>query len=111
MPEPMDAEAQTQYLRMAEEQSDILCAQVPDIILEFASAEAEPTPFMEEFFATGYAAWMNLKHGRRINLPQDLIDRAILVLWNRAGLLYTDRITGKENADSDKPFFSDEGLY
>ena len=53
MPEPMDAEAQAEYLQMAEEQSDILCAQVPDIILEFASAEAEPTPIMEEFFATG----------------------------------------------------------
>ena len=111
MPEPMDAEAQAQYLKMAEDQPDILCAQVPDIILEFASAEAEPTPFMEQFFATGYAEWMNLKHGRRINIPQNLIDRAILVLWNRAGLLYTDRITSKENPDGNKPFFSDEGLY
>ena len=111
MPEPLDAEAQTQYLHLAEEQPGILCNQIPDIILEFSAAEAEPTPFMEEFFAVGYSAWMNLKHGRRINIPQNLIDRAILVLWNRAGLLYTDRITGKENPDADKPFFSDDGLY
>ena len=62
MPEPLDAEAQAQYLHMAEEQPGILCNQIPDIILEFAAAEAEPTPFMEEFFAVGYAAWMNLKH-------------------------------------------------
>ena len=111
MPEPMDRETQAQYLKMAEENPGILCSEVPDIILEFASAEAEPTPFMEELFATGYAEWMNLKHGRRINIPQILIDRAMLVLWNRAGLLYTDRITGKENPDNDKPFFSDDGLY
>jgi len=107
----MDSEAQAQYIKMAEEQSDILCAQVPDIILEFAAAEAEPTPFMEEFFAVGYAGWMNLKHGRRINIPQNLIDRAILVLWNRAGLLHTDRLTGTENSYANEPFFNDEGLY
>ena len=107
----MDAEAQAQFLKMAEEQPDILCSQVPDVILEFASAEAEPTPFMEEFFATGYAEWMNLKHGRRINIPQNLIDRAILVLWNRAGQLNTDRILRNTSPDADKPFFSDEDLY
>ena len=107
----MDAEDQAQFLKMAEEQPDILCSQVSDLILEFASAEAEPTPFMEEFFATGYAEWMNLKHGRRINIPQNLIDRAILVLWNRAGQLNTDRILGNTSPDADKPFFSDEDLY
>ena len=36
MPEPMDDEAQAQFLKMAEEQPDILCADVPDVILEFA---------------------------------------------------------------------------
>ncbi|MDA0263102.1 MAG: hypothetical protein O3A93_02320 [Chloroflexi bacterium] len=111
MPEPMDLEAQARFLKMAEEQPDITCAQVPDIILEFASAEAEPTPFMEQYFSVGYAEWLALKHGRRISLPQNLMDRAILVLWNRAGLLHTDRILGKESPDADKPFFSDEGLY
>ena len=111
MPEPMDPEAQARYLKMAEEKPGILCSEIPDVILEFASAEAEPTPFMEEFFATGYGEWMNLKHGRRINIPQNLIDRAILVLWDRAGRLNTDRLTGKKNPDADTPFFSDEGLY
>jgi len=111
MPEPLSPETQAEYIKMAQEQPGILCREIPDVILEFASAESEPTPFMEEFFATGYSEWMNLKHGRRINVPQNLIDRAILVLWNRAGLLYTDRITNKENPDADKPFFSDEGLY
>ena len=111
MAEPMDPEAQAQFLKMAVEQPTITCAQVPDLILEFASAEAEPTPFMEEFFALGYAEWMNSKHGRRINIPQNLIDRAILVLWNRAGLLRTDRLLDRESPDSDNPFFSDEGLY
>ena len=111
MPEPMDDEAQAQFLKMAEEQPDILCADVPDVILEFASAEAEPTPFMEEFFSTGYSEWMNLKHGRRINIPQNLIDRAILVLWNRAGQLNTERLLGHTSPDANTPFFSDDDLY
>ena len=66
---------------------------------------------MEEYFATGHAGWLTVKHGRRISLPQNLIDRAILVLWNRAGLLRTGRLLGQENPDADKPFFDDEGLY
>ena len=78
----MDRETQARYLKMALEQPDITCAQVPEDILEAASAEAEPTPFMEEYFATGHAGWLAAKHGRRISLPQNLIDRAILVLWN-----------------------------
>ena len=40
-----------------------------------------------------------------------MTDRAILVLWNRAGLLRTDRLLGQSSADADKPFFDDEGLY
>ena len=111
MPEPMDRETEARYLKMAQEQPDITCAQVPEEILEAASVEAEPTPFMEEYFAIGHAEWLAVKHGRRISLPQNLIDRAILVLWNRAGLLNTDRLLGQSSPDADKPFFDDEGLY
>ena len=86
------------------------CAQAPDEILEAASAEAEPTPFMEEYFATGHAEWLAVKHGRRIKLcPRTLMDRAILVLWNRAGLLQTDRLLGQPSPDADKPFFERRG--
>ena len=111
MPKPMGRETEARFLKMALEQPDITCAQVPEEILEAASAEAEPTPFMEEYFATGHAGWLAVKHGRRISLPQNLIDRAILVLWNRAGLLHTDHLLGQPSADADKPFFDDEGLY
>ncbi len=111
MPEPMDPETQARFLKMAVEQPDITCGNAPDEILEAASAEAEPTPFMEEYFATGYSEWLAIKHGRRINVPQNITNRAILVLWNRAGLLRTDRLLGQENTDADKPFFDDEGLY
>ena len=111
MPEPMDRETEARFLKMAIEQPDITCADAPAEILEAASAEAEPTPFMEEYFATGYAEWLAVKHGRRINLPQNMTDRAILVLWNRAGLLHTDRLLGQESPDAAKPFFDDEGLY
>ena len=111
MPEPMDQETLDRFLQMALDNPEMTCADTPIEILEAASAEAEPTPFMEEYFATGHAGWLATKHGRRINLPQNLIDRAILVLWNRAGLLHTDRLLGQNSADADKPFFDDEGLY
>ena len=107
----MSQETVANYLKMAGEQPEITCAQVPSEILEFASAEAEPTPFMEEYFAIGHAGWMEAKHGRRISLPQNLVDRAILVLWNRAALLYTDRLLGRESPDANKPFFDDSELY
>ena len=111
MPEQMDREALAGFRKMAQEQPEMTCADTPVEILEAASAEAEPTPFMEEYFATGHAEWLALKHGRRISLPQNLIDRAILVLWNRACLLDTDRLLGQTSPDANKPFFSDEGLY
>ena len=111
MPEPMDLETQARFLKMAEEEPEMTCANTPIEILEAASAEAEPPPFMEEYFAIGHGAWLAVKHGRRISLPQNLMDRAILILWNRACLLDTDRLLGQTNPDTDKPLFSDEGLY
>ncbi len=107
----MDQKTEARFLKMALEQPKMTCAEAPYEILEAASAEAEPTPFMEEYFATGHAEWLAVKHRRRISLPQNLIDRAILVLWNRAGLLHTDRLLGQESPDAGKPFFGDEGLY
>ena len=111
MPEPMDRKTEARFLKMALEQPKMTCAEAPYEILEAASAEAEPTPFMEEYFATGYNEWLAVKHGRRISLPQILVDRAILVLWNRAGLLHTDRLMGQPSPDAEKPFFDDAGLY
>ena len=111
MPEPMSHETEACFLKMAVEQPEMTCAQVPDLIVEFAAAEVEPTPFMEEYFATGHAEWLAVKHGRRINLPQNLMARAILVLWNRAGLIQTARLLGQQIPDANKPFFDDDGLY
>ena len=111
MPEPINRETEARLLKMAVEQPDLTCGNAPEEILEAAAAEAEPTPFMEEYFATGYAEFLAVKHGRRINVPQNIVDRAILVLWNRAGLLRTDRLIGQESPDANKPFFDDDGLY
>lgn len=111
MPEPMSKESEADFLKMAREQPEMTCSQAPIEILDAASSEAEPTPFMEEYFAAGYAEFLAVKHGRRINLPQALIDRAILVLWRRAGLLHTDHLLSQESPDANKPFFDDDGLY
>ena len=96
---------------MATEHPEILCSEAPLKILEESASEAEPTRYLEEFFATGYTAWLSKKHGRRVRLPKEMINRAILVLWFRASLLNTSRMMDQTNSDDDLPFFSDEGLY
>jgi hypothetical protein len=107
----MDPLREQYYLRMAEESPGLLCSEAPAELLEEAASEAEPTKFMEEFFAVGHSRWLAQKHGRSINLPKVQMDRAILVLWLRACLLNTDRLLGQESPDASWPFFSDEGLY
>ena len=39
------------------------------------------------------------------------IDRAVLLIWNRACHLYTSHLMSLADADWNRPFFSDEGLY
>ena len=99
------------FLQVAAKHPHMLCSQAPVEILEASALEAEPTKFLEEFFATGYTAWLAEKHRRRLHLPQDHIDRAIIVLWLRACFLHTSHLLGLRHADEYKPFFSDEGLY
>ena len=107
----MDPLLEEEFLHLAEEHPDILCSEAPLEILEESASEAEPTRYLEEFFATGYTAWLSKKHGRRVRLPKEMIDRAVLVLWFRASLLNTSRLMGQRNSDEDQPFFSDEDLY
>ncbi|MBQ10550.1 MAG: hypothetical protein CMJ45_03260 [Planctomyces sp.] len=107
----MDPLLEEEYLQLASDQPEILCSDAPIAILKESASEAEPTRYLEEFFAAGYTAWLSKKHGRRIRLPKEMIDRAILVLWFRASLLNTSRMMGQTNSDDDLPFFSDEGLY
>ena len=107
----MDPAKERQYLQMATDYPGILCSEAPAEMLEAAASEAEPTKFMEQYFAAGHSRWLALKYGRTINLPKERMDQAILVLWFRACLLNTDRVLGQEIRSGDKPFFSDEGLY
>ncbi len=107
----MDPAKEKHYLQMAIDHPDILCSEAPLEILEAAAAEGEPTKFMEEYFAAGHSHWLANKHGRSVNLPQDQMNQAILVLWFRACLMNTDHLLGREMRDANMPFFSDEGLY
>ena len=107
----MDPLMEEDFLLLAAEHPDLLCSEAPLEILEESASEAEPTRYLEEFFATGYTAWLSKKHGRRVRLPKEMIDRAILVLWFRASLLNTSRMMGQPNNDDALPFFSDEELY
>ena len=105
----MDPAQEEQYLKLAMDYPELLCSEAPPEILEACSSEAEPTSFLEEFFATGYTQWTFQEYGRR--LPKERVNNAIIVLWNRACRLNTSIIMGLPDPDWDKPFFSDEGLY
>ena len=107
----MEPDREQHFLRMAEEQPDILCSDAPDEILEACAVEVEPTDFLEQYFAAGHSAWLAHKHGRRINKPQILVNQAILVLYRRACLLNTSRLMGQASEYANQPFFSDEDLY
>ena len=99
------------YLHMAVESPGMLCSEATAEILEAAASEAEPTKFMEEFFATGHLQWLAQHYGRKVHLGKDQLNNAIVVLWLRACRLNTCRLLGRTDEDWDKPFFSDEGLY
>ena len=106
---PLQPEAENNYIQLALEHSSMLCSEAPPEILEACASEAEPTKFMEEFFATGYSQWVLENRGHR--LPQEIINNAILVLWLRACRLHTSILLEEQEPDWDKPFFSDTGLY
>ena len=105
----MDREQEEQFLQLALDRPDLLCSEAPVEILEACAADAEPTPFLEEFFGNGFSGWAYQEYGRR--LPQFIINNAIIVLWNRACRIHTCILTGEPDPDWDKPFFSDEDLY
>ncbi len=107
----MDLHMEQHFLQIALERPDIRCSEAPAEILEDCASDIEPTKFHEEYFAAGHTEWLVRKHGRRVNLPKAMMDRAILVLWYRATLLDTARILGVESDYADQQFFSDEGLY
>jgi len=107
----MDPAMEEHFLTLATENPGMMCSEAPVEILEASASDAEPTKFLEDFFATGYHGWLALKFGRRIHPPQERVDRAIIVLWLRACLLNTGRILKRDETRPDEPFFSDEGLY
>ena len=104
----MDREQEEYYIDLAAENPGMLCSDAPDEILEACAADAEPTPFLEEFFATGHSQWILLTYRRR--LPQSIINNNILQLWIRACRLHTRKLTGEHEPDWDKPFFSIENM-
>ncbi len=105
----MHPDVEASYLQLAVANANMLCSEAPLEILEVCSADAEPTPFLEEFFAAGYSQWILEKYGRR--LPQQRINNAIIVLWHRACRLHTNRLLNLPDPDNDLPFFSDQNLY
>ena len=106
---PIQPEEESKYIQLALNQSEMLCSEAPLEILEACASEAEPTKFMEDFFATGYSQWVLENRGHRV--PQEIINNAILVLWLRSCRLHTSILLEEKDPDWNKPFFSDTGLY
>ena len=107
----MDPEAEQRYLHLAMENPNILCSQVPSEVLEAATYDdLEPSAFYKSFLEAGHTQWLLKTYGPA---PQakDRINNAIVVLWVRALRLHNSRVLGRPDADDDRPFFSDEGLY
>ena len=100
------------YIQLAMERPGMLCSAAPPEILQAASfAGEEPTEFLKTFFAAGYTQWVCQTQGIRIDFDQERIARAVILLWIRACRLYTSREYNRPDADWEKAFFSDEGLY
>ena len=104
----MDREQEEYYMDFAAENPEMLCSEAPDDILEACAADAEPTAFLEEFFAAGHSQWILMTYGRR--LPQAMVNNNILQLWIRACRLHTRKLTGEHEPDWAKPFFSIEDM-
>ena len=104
----MDRDQEEYYIDLAAENPEMLCSEAPDEILEACAADAEPTPFLEEFFAAGHSQWILLTYRRR--LPQSIINNNVLQLWIRACRLHTRRLMNEPDPDWEKPFFSVEDM-
>ena len=96
---------------MARDRPDIPCAEIPLELLEAAAFSGEePFGFIEEFLRVGHESWLTLRFGHRVFFDREQMDRAVLLLWLRACELYTSRVFGHPDMESNQPFFSDEGL-
>ena len=104
----MDPEREEYYLQWAAANAEALCAEIAPELLELCAAEAEPTAFMEEFLTAGHTQWLLRRYRRR--LPQQQVNNNILRLWLRACRLNTSRLTGADEGDWGKEFFSVEGM-
>jgi hypothetical protein len=108
----MDPALREQYLQMANDQPNILCSELPmEILEEVTYDDSDPSDFFKEFLHAGHSQWLAHKFGRRIQLPEEIMRDAVLVLWVRACRLYISRTLDQPDADDSKPFFSNEGLF
>ena len=108
----MNQDQEEAYIQLAQDNPEILCSEIPVELLEAASFSGdEPSEFLTQFLTAGHQEWLARRDGGRYHYEQERIDRAVLLLWNRACHLYTSHIMSRADADLLKPFFSDEGLY
>ena len=54
----MDPDKEEEYVQFALNNPGMLCSEAPLEILNACSSEAEPTKFLEDFFAAGYSGWI-----------------------------------------------------
>ncbi len=108
----MNQDQEEAYTQMAQDNPEILCSEIPVELLEAASFSGEePSEFLTQFLTAGHLEWLARRNGGRYHYEQERIDRAVYLLWDRACHLYTSHIMSLADADWNRPFFSDEGLY
>ena len=93
------------------EQPAILCSEVPTELLEASTYDdVEPSPYFRGFLEAGHTRWRLETYGP-VPFSKAQMANAVMVLWVRARRLYSSHVLVRDDADWDKPFFSDEGLY
>lgn len=103
---------EARYLQLAYDNPNMSCSEAPPEILRDSSFSGEePTPFILQFFSTGYNQWHLKARGFRLDFDPERLTRGAIVLWHRACALYTCLEYDRHHEDWDKEFFSDEGLY
>ena len=108
----MNQDQEAAYTQMAQDNPEILCSEIPVELLEAASFSGEePSEFLTQELTAGHQEWLAGRYGGRYHYGQERIDRAVLLLWDRACHLYTSHIMSRADPDWGKPFFADEGLY
>ena len=103
-------EDEARYIQLAVDNPNMLCSEAPPEILQASSYSGdEPTPFVFQFFATGYNQWYLTNRGFRLDFDPERVARGVILLWFRACDLYTSLEYDRPHTDWGRSFLVTRG--